>query len=146
MLLLALLVGCSDENFAGSGVVDAQADAGTAGATGTGGAGAGGATGTAGQGGAEPLSCAIQLEQINGTDPAAVYDVCNNPQQVVQAIVANGMTDFFGGGWAFNNSFSVTPRAGVEGQCNVDIRYKRPASNGCTQGELLFVHLVVPAI
>jgi hypothetical protein len=147
-LLLFVAVGCADDTFAGStGFAGAGGDTGTGGTTGAGGTGGG----AAGQGGASalPTSCNIPLEQISGTDTAASWHPCTG-QQTIRAIVTDGSCDLFGP-WPTVGSYTITPHSGgtvgnptTDGQCNVDIRYDRPAT--CQGGETLYVHLVVPAI
>lgn len=148
--LVILVAACSDEIYAGGvgsgGSGGAAADAGTAGTTGAG--GAAGSTGTGGTG-ALPTSCAIPIGQINGTDTVAVWDRCDVPQTMVRAVVVDGATDVFGS-WPVVGSYTVTPHAGTpggptaDGQCNVEIRYERPATT--CRAEYLFVRLVVSAI
>lgn len=144
--LVLLVAACSDETYAGG--IGSGGSGGDTGAAGAGG-GAAGTTGTGGAG-ALPMSCAIPIGQINGTDPAATWDRCDVPQSKIRAIVVDGATDVFGA-WPNVSSYTIAPHSGgppgeptSDGQCSVDINYRRPAD--CPQGEYLFVHLVVPAI
>ncbi len=151
---LLLVIGCGEVSTAGPGeggssggaLAGSSGEAGTTGGAGT--SGSAGTTGSAGTGGtAVAPSCAIPLEQINGTDMGALYqrsgNCTNQTAQRVQIVNGKVFNYFNADSWAVDN-YSIALDPSTTSTCEVSLRYARTDST--CGSEHLFVTLAVPAI
>jgi hypothetical protein len=150
IVLVALLVGCSDESPGGVSLGGAGGAGGAGGQIAAGGGGEAGTTGAGGQAGTglRIPACAIPVSQMSGTDPAAVEQApeagCGN--QMLAVTVRGGMLVNFSDlpDWTLANATAgPTVPPGVAQTCDISLRFE----NNVTKPqcfERLYVHFIMP--